>query len=117
VQQKLETEAVYRETNDNDCRSCDEDYQRNEEAQREQSAEDRAMLKKGIQILVDEHVIGNSGNLRSLVLTDSDISVNGVRQPQTIYQQMRSRLGDWALHGLSYGAAGSADNYFLSIVE
>ncbi|HVU98021.1 MAG TPA: hypothetical protein VHE34_22510 [Puia sp.] len=117
AQEKYESDAVYRETSDSDCRSCDEDYQRSEEAQREQSAEDRAMLKKGIQVLVEEHVIGNSGNLRSLVLTDTDISVNGVRQPQNIYQQMRSRLGDWASHGFSYGAAGSADNYSLSIVD
>jgi colicin import membrane protein len=98
-----------------DCRSCDGDYERSEQAQREQSAEDRAMLKKGIQVLVEEHVIGSSENLRSLVLTDADVSVNGVRQPQNIYQQIRSRLGDWALHGLSYGAAGSGDNYSLSI--
>jgi len=117
MKERYETEAVYRETGGDDCRSCDDDYQRSEEAQREQSAEDRAMLKKGIQVLVDEHVIGNSDNLRSLVLTDSEISVNGVRQPQNIYQQMRSRLGDWAIHGLSYGAAGSADNYSLSIVD
>jgi DNA repair exonuclease SbcCD ATPase subunit len=99
---------------DGDCRSCDGDWERNEQAQREQSAEDRAMLKKGIQVLVDEHIIGGTQNLRSLVLTDTDVSVNGVRQPSTIYQQMRTRLGDWAMHGLSYGAAGS-DNYSLSI--
>lgn len=98
-----------------ECQSCDGDYQRNEQAQREQSAEDRAMLKKGIQLLVEEHIIGDSQNLRSLVLTDSDVSVNGVRQPQNVYQHIRSLLGDWALHGLSYGAAGAADNYSLSI--
>jgi hypothetical protein len=73
------------------------------------------MLKKGIQLLVDEHVINNTQNLKSLVLTDSDVSVNGVRQPQNVYQQMRSQLGDWALHGLSYGSTGPADNYLLSI--
>jgi hypothetical protein len=117
VQARYETEEAGRVAGGQDCRSCDEDYQLNEQAQREQSAEDRAMLKKGIQVLVEEHVIGNSENLKSLVLTDSDVSVNGVRQPQNIYQQMRSRLGDWALHGLSYGASGSADNYSLSINE
>lgn len=113
--QRQEQQERMQEQRDGDCRSCDGDYVYNEQAQREQSAEDRAMLKKGIQVLVEEHIIGESQNLRSLVLTDSDVSVNGVRQPQNIYQQIRSRLGDWALHGLSYGAAGSADNYSLSI--
>jgi len=114
-EQRQEQQERMQEQRGGDCRSCDGDWERNEQAQREQSAEDRAMLKKGIQLLVEEHVIGDSQNLRSLVLTDSDVSVNGVRQPQNIYQQIRSRLGDWALHGLSYGAAGSADNYSLSI--
>jgi hypothetical protein len=99
--------------NDGDNNNMDQD----EQQQREQSAEDRAMLKKGIQILVDEHVINNTQNLKSLVLTDTDISVNGVRQPQNVYQQVRTKLGDWALHGLSYGADGPNDNYSLSIVD
>ena len=85
--------------------------------QRQQSAEDRAMLKKGIQVLVDEHIITSSKNLKSLVLTDTEITVNGIRQPQNIYQQFRTTLGDWATHGLSYGANGPADNYSLSIVD
>ena len=114
-QQDRQREQQSRE-DEGDCRSCDGDWERNEQAQREQSAEDRAMLQKGIQVLVDEHVINGTQNLRTLVLTDTDVSVNGVRQPANIYQQMRSRLGDWALHGLSYGAAG-AGSYSLSINE
>jgi hypothetical protein len=88
-----------------------------QEEQRHQSAEDRVMLKKGIQALVDGHVIDNTRSLKTLVLTDTDITVNGIRQPQNIYQQVRTTLGDWAIHGLSYGADSSTDNYSISIID
>jgi hypothetical protein len=94
-----------------DC-NCNED---DVAYHREQAAEDRLMLKKGIQYLVDEHIISNAGSLKTLVLTSNDVSVNGVKQPQNIYQQMRTKLGDWAHNGMSYGATGPAENYSLSI--
>jgi len=81
---------------------------------REKSAEDRAMLRKGIQVLVDDHIIDDSRHLKTLVLTDTDVSVNGVKQPANIYQEIRSKLGDWAHNGFSYGATGSSD-YTISI--
>jgi len=114
-EQRQRDQQARTETVEIACRNCDEVNRQNEQEQREQSAEDREMLKKGIQLLVTEHVINNPQHLKTLVLTDSDVSVNGVRQPQNIYQQMRSTLGDWALHGLSYGSDGPADNYSLSI--
>ncbi|HEY4335591.1 MAG TPA: hypothetical protein VGM89_06825 [Puia sp.] len=114
-QEKREREQEKREREPQKRDQGPQDYDSSEQEQREQSAEDRQMLKKGIQLLVDEHIINNSQNLKTLILTDSDVSVNGVRQPQNVYQQIRSRLGDWATHGLSYGVAGPADNYLLSI--
>ncbi|HLZ89448.1 MAG TPA: hypothetical protein VKQ52_19475 [Puia sp.] len=97
---------------DDGCDDCDDQA---EQQQREQSAEDRAMLKKGIQVLVDEHIINNPQSLRTLVLTDTDISVNGIKQSPNVYQEIRAKLGDWARSGLSYGAEGPADNYSLTI--
>jgi hypothetical protein len=83
--------------------------------ERQQSADDRAMLKKGIRYLIDEHLIANRESLRTMVLTDSSVSINGVSQPHNVFQQLRSLLGDWARNGLSYGSNGPADNYSLSI--
>lgn|GEM_PF-1756847 len=114
VQERNVSSHEFLEENGSSC-NCDSEMYQDEQEHREQAAEDRAMLKKGIQILVDEHVINNSQNLKTLVLTDSDISVNGVRQPENVYQQVRTKLGEWAIHGLSYDTAGSTDNYSLSI--
>jgi hypothetical protein len=94
-----------------DCNCNEEDMT----SHRQQAAEDRVMLKKGIQYLVDEHIITSPQSLKTLVLTNNDISVNGVKQPQNIYQQMRTKLGDWARNGMSYGATASPDSYLLSI--
>jgi hypothetical protein len=101
--------------NDRDC--CGEGGWNDDDVaqQREQSAEDRTMLKKGIQVLVDEHVISAASDCRALVLTDIDLSVNGILQPSNIFQQVRSRLGGWAQNGFSFGVSGSGDNYSLSI--
>ncbi|HEY4108024.1 hypothetical protein, partial [Puia sp.] len=93
----------------------DDDMDQAVSEQREQFAEDRAMLKKGIQILLDEHVINDSQTLKTLVLTDTDVSVNGVKQSPNLYQQIRTKLGEWARNGFSYGATGPTDNYSLSI--
>jgi len=80
---------------------------------RERSSQDRKMLRKGIQVLVDEHIIDNPRSLKAMVLTDAEVSVNGVRQPQNIYQEIRSKIGDWAHNGFSYDVSG--DNYSISI--
>jgi hypothetical protein len=71
------------------------------------------MLRKGIQVLVDEHIIDNPHSLKAMVLTDAGVSVNGVIQPQSIYQEIRTKLGDWAHNGFSYDVSG--DNYSISI--
>ena len=73
------------------------------------------MLKKGIRYLVDEHLIANRESLRTMVLTDTSVSINGVPRSHDVFRQLRSLLGDWARNGLSYGSDGPADNYSLSI--
>ncbi|HXB08653.1 MAG TPA: hypothetical protein VNW04_16090 [Puia sp.] len=117
IQANFDRPVSYQERTTGNC-NCTTDGGRDEAdiaQHREQSAEDRAMLKKGIQVLVDEHIIDNTQHLKTLMLSDTDLSVNGVKQPTNIYQQVRTKLGDWAHNGFSYDSAGPADNYSLSI--
>lgn len=111
-----EGSSIYIETGNSDC-NCEQQGDWNEDdvqQHREKSAEDRAMLRKGIQVLVEDHIIDNTQHLRTLVLTDTDLSVNGIKQPSNVYQQIRSKLGEWAHNGFSYDMTGSSD-YSISI--
>ena len=116
VQISFDNDREYRASADGDCNCGPESGWTDADVTkiREQSAEDRAMLKKGIQALVDEHIIDNTQHLKTLVLTDTDLSINGVKQPPAVYQQVRSKLGDWAHNGFTYDSPG-ADNFSLSI--
>lgn len=76
----------------------DEQEQRN----RDQAAEDRAMLNKLIQYVVSEHLVPARQGLKSLVLTENTLTVNGAKQSENTWQAIRNKIGSWARNGLSY---------------
>ena len=70
---------------------------------REQAKEERAMFHNLIQFLLDQHIVADRDHLSSLVLTDTSLYVNGVKQPQDIHRTLKEQYGQWAQRGLSYG--------------
>jgi len=73
-----------------------------EQHNRDQAAEDRAMLNKLIQYLVGEHLVPGPHGLKSLVLTGNTLTINGAKQSGDTWQAIRTKLGSWARNGLSY---------------
>ena len=73
-----------------------------EQRNRDQAAEDRAMLNKLIQYVVSEHLVPARQGLKSLVLTENTLTVNGAKQSENTRQAIRNKLGSWARNGLSY---------------
>ena len=70
---------------------------------RDQAKEERAMFHNLIQFLLDKHIVADRDHLSSLVLTDTSLYVNGVKQPQDIHRTLKEQYGQGAQRGLSYG--------------
>lgn len=81
------------------------------ERDRERAREDRTTMRAILQYLVDQKIAPDLNHVRSLVLTDAALYVNGVKQPDPIHQTLKGKYGDWAHNGLSYGDCQAPDTY------
>jgi colicin import membrane protein len=77
---------------------------------------DMAAMRDILHFLVDKKVVSDPGHVNSLVLTDTALYVNGVKQPNEIHQPLKEKYSDWAHNGLSYGDCNcEAYNTFIHI--
>jgi len=73
------------------------------ERDRAKAEQDMAAMRDLIQVLVNKKVVSDPEHVSSLVLTDTALYVNGVKQPNELHQSIKGKYSDWAHYGLSYG--------------
>jgi hypothetical protein len=73
------------------------------ERDREAAKEERREMRNFIRELVDDKLIPDAQSLNSLILTNTELVVNGTKQPEQILQKIKEKYASWAKAGLSYG--------------
>jgi hypothetical protein len=69
-----------------------------------------------IRFLVDKKVVTDPEHVNSLLLTDTALYVNGVKQPDEILQPLKEKYSGWSHDGVSYGDCNcQAANMFIHI--
>ena len=76
---------------------------------RKQAAEDRKRMQQLIDDIVAKKLVPDANALKSLVLTDSDLFINGKQAPAGIHTELKNKYADWAHIGLSYGCCQEPD--------
>ena len=61
------------------------------EVDRKKAEEDRKMWEQMIDEVVADKIIGNRDELKSLLLSDDELTVNGVKQPDSTHKKFRSK--------------------------
>jgi hypothetical protein len=86
-----------------DREQADRDRQQ-AELDRRQAAEDRENMRRLIQLLVDKKLVPDAAGLKSLLLTEDELIVNGKKASPEIQKEIKEKYSRWARLGLSYGA-------------
>ena len=73
------------------------------ERDREAAKEERRQMRNFIRELVDDKLIPDAQSLNSLILTNTELVVNGTKQPEQILQKIKEKYTSWAKAGLTYG--------------
>jgi len=73
------------------------------EADRRQAAEDRENFRRLTAILVEKKLIPDAAGLKSLLLTDDELMINGKKADPAIHRELKEKFGRWAHQGLSVG--------------
>ena len=73
------------------------------ERDREAAKEERRQMRNFIRELVDDKLIPDAQSLNSLILTNTELVVNGTKQPEQILQKIKEKYASWAKAGLTYG--------------
>jgi|GEM_PF-2950226 len=73
------------------------------EVDRRQAAEDRENFRRLTALLVDKKLIPDAAGLKSLLLTDDELIINGKKADEAIHKELKEKFGRWAHQGLSVG--------------
>ncbi|HVU98023.1 MAG TPA: hypothetical protein VHE34_22520 [Puia sp.] len=73
------------------------------EADRRQAAEDRENFRRLTAFLVEKKLIPDAAGLKSLLLTDDELMINGKKADEAIHKELKEKFGRWAHQGLSVG--------------
>jgi hypothetical protein len=83
---------------------------------RQRAREDRTRMQEIVRFLVDKKIVPDQAHLDGLVLTDSALYVNDIKQPTAIHQALKEKYSDWARYGITYGnACASGVNIHISL--
>lgn len=77
------------------------------EKDRAQAAADRKLLADLTDDLVSDKLISNTGDLRLLTLTPTEMTVNGVKQPDAVYKKYQEKYNRFSRNSLTYVSDGN----------
>jgi hypothetical protein len=69
----------------------------------EQAEEDQRLMKQMIADLVSDKIVPDEKSVREITLNANEMAVNGVKQPDAVYQKYKSKYNRFALGNFSYG--------------
>lgn len=86
------------------------------ERDRARGEQDKAAIRDILQFLVDKKVVSDPEHVNSLVLTDTALYVNGVKQPNELLQPLKEKYSGWSHDHMSYGNCNcSSPDTFIHI--
>jgi flagellar biosynthesis GTPase FlhF len=74
----------------------------------EQAAEDQRLMKQMIAELVSDKIVPDEESVKEVTLNADEMTVNGVKQPDAIYQKYKTKYSRFALGNFSYGNGESS---------
>lgn len=77
---------------------------------RAQAAADRKLLDEMIADLVSDKLISGASELRLLTLTPTEMTVNGIKQPDALHKKYQDRYTRFAKNSLTYSSNGRNRN-------
>jgi len=82
-----------------------------EQAKRDQAqaAEDQRLLKQMLEDLVSDKIAPDEKSVREVTLNADGMTVNGVKQPDSVYQKYKAKFNRFALGNFTYG--NDTDSY------
>ena len=78
----------------------------------EQAAEDQRLMKQMLGDLVTDKIVPDENSVREITLNADEMTVNGVKQPDSVYQKYKEKYSRFAIGNFSYG---NDDNNFHGI--
>jgi len=75
----------------------------------EQAAEDERLMKQMLEDLVSDKIVPDEKSVREITLNADGMTVNGVKQPDSVYQKYKAKYNRFALGNFTYG--NDSDSY------
>jgi len=94
---------------DQDQAKLDQEQAKRDQAQAE---EDQKMIKAILDDLVNDKIVPDEKSVREITLNADEMTVNGVKQPESVYKKYKTKYNHFALGNFSYG---NDDNNFHGI--
>src|SRR6185503_19429322 len=94
---------------DQDQAKLDQEQAKRDQAQAE---EDQKMIMAILDDLVNDKIVPDEKSVREITLNADEMTVNGVKQPESVYQKYKTKYNHFALGNFSYG---NDDNNFHGI--
>lgn len=85
---------------DQDQAKLDQEQAKRDQAQAE---EDQRMIKAMLDDLVNDKIVPDEKSVREITLNADEMTVNGVKQPESVYQKYKTKYNHFALGNFSYG--------------
>ncbi|PWV46157.1 hypothetical protein [Chitinophaga sp. S165] len=84
------------------------------EKDRAQAAADRKLLDEMMADMVSDKLINSAADLRLLTLTPTEITVNGIKQPDAVHKKYQDKYPRFAKNSLTYSSNGQNRNMQMS---
>jgi colicin import membrane protein len=85
----------------------DQEQARKDQAQakidQEQAAEDQRMMKEMISDLIKDGIVPDEKSLDAVTLNSTEMTVNGKKQPNEVFNRYKEKYGRWASGNFTYG--------------
>ncbi len=85
---------------DQDQAKLDQEQAKRDQAQ---AKEDERLIKEMLSDLVNDRIVPNEKSVREIRLNANEMTVNGVKQPDSVYQKYKTKYNHFALGNFSYG--------------
>ena len=85
---------------DQDQAKLDQEQAKRDQAQAE---EDQRLMKQMIGDLVNDKIVPDENSVREVTLNANEMTVNGVKQPDAVYQRYKTKYNRFAVGNFSYG--------------
>jgi colicin import membrane protein len=81
-----------------------------EQARRDQALakEDQRLMKEMLTDLVNDKIVPDENSVREVTLNADEMTVNGVKQPDSVYQKYKTKYARFARGNFSYGTDGDS---------